>query len=85
MSYHFSTKNFWKFDLFFTCFRANNIMDLRGLDDLFFLVFASFWAENWTSADLTILQQSALLLRSENIATMPLRHVAVTSRSNENV
>ena len=45
-------------------------MDTRGLDDLFFLDFTCFWAENCTSADMMTLEEPVLLLRSENMVTL---------------
>ena len=39
-------------------------MNICGRNDLF-LVFTCFWVEKWTSADVMILKEPVLLLRSE--------------------
>ena len=44
-------------------------MNICGRDD-FFLVFTSFLAENWTSADMMTFEEPALLLHSENMVVL---------------
>ena len=61
MSNHSTTKNFGK---------VSEQTTACGSDDLF-LVITCFWAEKWTCAYMMTPKEPVLLLRSENMVTLP--------------
>ena len=65
ISNHFSTKNFGKLQCKLV---PAEVMDVMT----FFFMFTCFSAKNWTSADMMILEEPVLLLRSENMVTLGL-------------